>query len=172
MNGSILVFFIIISRYGVLRLINKDALKRVDFFPPLIGKERIAFWIYEVFILMMLIYLFFLDIKLESLINFVGLVLTILGLILYTVSIIQFAKPKKNGINVNGIYKISRNPMYVSFFLYFLGAGMLTNSYLLILMLIVFQIANHYLILSEERWCVEQFGNEYLDYMRNVRRYI
>jgi protein-S-isoprenylcysteine O-methyltransferase Ste14 len=37
---------------------------------------------------------------------------------------------------------------------------------------LVFQISSHWIILSEERWCVKQFGDEYIDYMKRVRRYI
>lgn len=65
-----------------------------------------------------------------------------------------------------------RNPMYVSFFLYFLGCSLITNSWILFIVLIIFQISVHYLILSEERWCIKEFGLEYVNYMKRVRRYI
>ncbi len=37
---------------------------------------------------------------------------------------------------------------------------------------IVFQISAYWIILSEERWCVKKFGEEYINYMNKVRRYI
>jgi protein-S-isoprenylcysteine O-methyltransferase Ste14 len=37
---------------------------------------------------------------------------------------------------------------------------------------LVFQISAHWIILSEERWCVNKFGQEYINYMNKVRRYI
>jgi protein-S-isoprenylcysteine O-methyltransferase Ste14 len=88
------------------------------------------------------------------------------------VSVSNFAKPAKNGINLKGLYRISRNPMYLAYFIYFLGCVLLTRSLVLLALLIVFQISAHWIILSEERWCIEKFGEEYLNYMKKVRRYI
>lgn len=73
---------------------------------------------------------------------------------------------------MNGLYRVSRNPMYISYFLYFLGCAILTNSWILLLFLIAFQTSSHWIILSEERWCIENFGDEYIKYMNKVRRYI
>jgi protein-S-isoprenylcysteine O-methyltransferase Ste14 len=39
-------------------------------------------------------------------------------------------------------------------------------------LLIFFQISAHWIILSEERWCIKKFGEEYIKYMNRVRRYI
>lgn len=69
-------------------------------------------------------------------------------------------------------YRISRNPMYVACFIYFLGCVLLTQSLILLAILIVFQISAHWIIRSEERWCIKKFGEEYKSYMSEVRRYI
>ena len=75
-------------------------------------------------------------------------------------SVSSFAKPAKNGINLKGLYRISRNPMYVSYFIYFLGCVLLTQSLLLLAILVAFQISTHWIILSEERWCIKKFGEK------------
>ena len=87
-------------------------------------------------------------------------------------AISDFAKPSENGINLKGLYRFSRNPMYVAYFVYFLGCVILTHSLILFLILMIFQISAHWIILSEERWCIRQFGDEYIKYMNKVRRYI
>ena len=87
-------------------------------------------------------------------------------------SIIDFAKPQDNGINKNGLYNYSRNPMYVAFFIYFLGCSLLINSIPYFIVLIIFQISVHYLILSEERWCIKEFGEKCINYMKRVSRYV
>lgn len=76
-----------------------------------------------------------------------------------------------NGINLNELYRVSRNPMYVAYFIYFLGCVFLTRSWILLALLISFQISAHWFILSEERWCIREFGEEYIKYMNKVRRY-
>jgi protein-S-isoprenylcysteine O-methyltransferase Ste14 len=60
----------------------------------------------------------------------------------------------------------------VAYFVYFLGCVLLTRSLLLFAILLVFQISAHWIILSEERWCMEKFGEDYIRYMRGTRRYI
>ncbi|WP_436416701.1 methyltransferase family protein, partial [Petrimonas sp.] len=71
-----------------------------------------------------------------------------------------------------GLYRYSRNPMYVSFFIYFLGICLLVESWWYAAILMLFQLSVHYLILAEERWCIQQFGDDYKQYMKEVRRYV
>ena len=49
---------------------------------------------------------------------------------------------------------------------------MLTRSWLLLAILMVFQVSVHFMILAEERWCREKFGEPYEEYMKKVRRYL
>ena len=155
-----------------MKFINKEALKRAGFFPPTEGKEQSAYYVNQITTLFLLIYLFFAEPKLNTSFNFVGLLVFLFGTILYMKSTVDFARPENNGINKNGLYQYSRNPMYVAFFLYFLGCSLLINSWFYFIILIIFQVSVHYLILSEERWCMKEFGKEYKDYMKKVRRYI
>ena len=172
MNAFLTVIPIILIRYGLLGTINKEALKRAAFFPPLVGREKIAFWVYQITTLLMLVVLLLIKIRLNSDWFYLGLIIYLLGLILYAISTINYAKPKETGINLNGLYQVSRNPMYIAYFVYFLGCVLLTGSWTLLAVLIVFQISAHWIILSEERWCIKEFGIQYLKYMNKVRRYI
>lgn len=172
MNGFLTVLPIILIRYGVLSILNKEALKRAGFFPPLTGKEKNAFWGYQLSNILIFLYLLLLKIKADSPWFYPGLTIYFIGMFLYTLSIINYTKPKINGINLNGLYKVSRNPMYVAYFIYFLGCVILTQSWILLLLLICFQISVHWIILSEERWCIEEFGESYTEYMNKVRRYL
>lgn len=172
MNAFLTVIPIILIRYGLLKVINKEALKRASFFAPLSGREKVAFWVYQITTTFILLFLLLLKIKTDTEWFYIGLIIYSLGLVLYAVSIINYAKPKMNGINLNGLYRVSRNPMYVAYFVYFLGCVFLTRSWVLFGLLISFQISVHWIILSEERWCIREFGEEYIKYMNKVRRYI
>jgi len=151
---------------------SKEGLKRAAFFAPLIGKEKIAYWFYQISNTLIFLYLFFLKVAIDSWWSCVGLVTYGLGVLLCLASVSNFAKSAENGINLKGLYRISRNPMYMAYFIYFLGCVLLTRSLLLLAILMVFQISSHWIILSEERWCIKKFGEEYRDYMNRVRRYI
>jgi protein-S-isoprenylcysteine O-methyltransferase Ste14 len=173
MNAFILLIPIILLRYGLLGILNKEALKRAAFSPPVTDREKAAAWSYVISNILMFLILFFLKISASPAWSFYGgLILYGLGSIFYMLTIVNYAKPKGNGINKNGFYRISRNPMYVAYFIYFLGCVMLTQSWILLALLIIFQISSHWIILSEERWCTKVFGDEYIQYMKNVRRYI
>lgn len=171
MNAFLTVIPIILIRYGLLSALSKEGSKRASFFAPLTGKEKVAFWIYQITTVLILLFLLLLKIRTDSVWFYIGLILYIAGIVLYTVSVINYANPKMNGINVHGLYRMSRNPMYIAFFIYFLGCVLLTQSLILLGLLIVFQISSHWIILSEERWCIAKFGEEYIKYMNSVRRY-
>ena len=169
MNGFLLLIPLILIRFGLL---NKEGLKRAAYFAPLIGREKAAYWFYQISNILIFVYLFFLKITTDPYWFYAGLVTYGLGVLMCLASVSNFSKPSENGINLNGLYRISRNPMYVSYFIYFLGCVLITQSLLLLAILVVFQISTHWIILSEERWCVNKFGEEYKNYMSKVRRYI
>jgi len=172
MNAFVLLIPIIFIRYGLIRIFNKAALKRAAFYPPLVGKEKGAFWCYQVSTLLFFVCLFFLKIRTDSILFYIGLIVFCIGVLFCIVSILNFAKPKESGLNLKGLYRVSRHPIYVAYFIYFSGCVLLTCSLLLLIFLIIFQVSAHWIILSEERWCVKEFGQEYIEYMKKVRRYI
>ncbi|WP_294466955.1 methyltransferase [uncultured Anaerofustis sp.] len=163
-------FFLI--RFTLLSILNKEAVKRAAYFAPLFNKEKTAYYIYQISNILIIIYLFFLKVKTTpERLFFLGIFIYALGSVLLIISVINFAYPSQNGINQNGIYKISRNPMYLSYFIFFIGCVFITQSLLLLIFVILFIITSHVIIISEERWCINEFGKEYLDYMKKVRRY-
>lgn len=171
MNAIILVIPIILLRYVFMGFISQEALHRAKFFPQTKGKEKIAYYVNQVTTIFLLFYLIFENIQMNTTYNYIGLIVFIMGGFLYLKSIIDFANPQNNGLNLEGLYQYSRNPMYVSFFLYFLGCSFLIDSLIYFVVLIIFQVSVHFLILSEERWCRENFGVAYENYMAKVRRY-
>lgn len=173
MNGFLLLIPFLIIRFGLLSYLNKDAVRRAAHFAPMSGKGIVAYWIYQISNAVIFIYLFFLNVKMDfTWLCFIGMVCYILGLVLCVFSVMGFSSPSSEGLNSKGIYRFSRNPMYVSYFICFAGCAFLTQSLILGGIVLVFQISAHWIILSEERWCMEKFGDSYGDYMKRVRRYI
>lgn len=172
MNGLILLIPFFLIRFGLLLCLNKEAVKRAAHFAPLQGFEVIAYWIYQIFNIGIFVYLAFLKIsdKMNWLSAF-GLGCYLIGLVLCIVTMVNFSSPEGNGLNAKGLYKYSRNPMYLSYFICFVGMSILTKSIILFCMVIVFQMSSHWIILSEERWCIERIGADYKKYMKKVRRY-
>ena len=75
-------------------------------------------------------------------------------------------------LKTKGIYRISRNPMYI-------GLGLITTASMIYtsnLFIIIFGIYSvyvyHLIIKSEELFLEKRFGDEYLNYKKKIRRYL
>ncbi len=171
--GFLLLLPFFLVRFGLLSLLSKEALKRAAFFAPPDGREKAAYGLYQISNAAIILCFPFLQIeRLPAYVFVLGLIVYTLGLTLLTVSVVNFAFPSDDGVNRTGLYGLSRNPMYVAYFVFFIGCALMTQSLILLAFVLIFQIAAHWIILSEERWCVQQFGEPYRQYMRRVRRYL
>lgn len=171
--GFLLLVPFFLVRFGLLSLRNNEAVGRAAYFAPMPGRERGAYWVYQVSNVALFVALLFLKIEAEPVWLFwVAWAVYGLGVLLLAVSVVNFAAPAESGINQNGLYRFSRNPMYVAYFLFFIGCALLTQSPVLLGLTAVFQVSAHWIIRAEERWCIQTFGEEYRRYMGRVRRYI
>lgn len=170
--GLLLLVPFFLIRFGLLSFLSQEAVKRASHFAPLQHQEKWTYWLYQFSTLGMIVYLCLHSINHSpTWLLVTGIIVYLAGLILLTLSVVSFAVPLVSGMNRRGLYRISRHPMYVAYFIYFLGCVLLTQSVILFVMLLLFQLSAHWIILSEERWCIEQFGDAYRQYQKQVRRY-
>ena len=169
MAAMLLIPFFLL-RFGLMALLSRPALARAAAFAPVTGAEIPAYWVYQLSNAALIIALFFLQFTGGPLL-LGGTALYGAGSVLLAASVAGFCTPDENGINRRGAYRYSRNPMYMSYFLVFLGCAAMTASLLLLARLLCFQISAHWIIMAEERSCIQRFGQDYLDYMKQVRRY-
>lgn len=72
-----------------------------------------------------------------------------------------------------GLYRLTRNPMYLGMALVLLGAGLVAGSLGALLPLPLFMvIIQKRFIEGEERFLEAAFGNDYRAYKRRVRRWL
>ncbi|NLN98071.1 MAG: isoprenylcysteine carboxylmethyltransferase family protein [Eubacteriaceae bacterium] len=105
-----------------------------------------------------------------------GVILIIMGIFLWIKSVI-FQKIgeeiKKGHLVTTGVYSIVRNPIYSAFILIFTGMLLMSaNLYLLILPFVFWAYLTVLMKLTEEKWLKEKFGDEYVEYCREVNRVI
>lgn len=78
-----------------------------------------------------------------------------------------------SSLQITGIYRISRNPMYVGLAILYLGITCLVgNWWNVILFPLLFIIIQEYIIKREEKYLELEFGREYNDYKNTVRRWL
>ena len=74
---------------------------------------------------------------------------------------------------INGIYQLSRNPMYLGMTMMMLAVAILTGSIVFYLAaLLFFLIINQYFCPYEETKLIARFGEEYICYAQTVRRWL
>lgn len=101
------------------------------------------------------------------------------GLIFIVFSLIGLGRSTRLGLpsedtilKMNGLYKLSRNPMYFGFNLWTISSMIYTLNIWIILAGIYSIIIYHLIILGEERFLQDRFGIEYTNYKKKIRRYI
>jgi protein-S-isoprenylcysteine O-methyltransferase Ste14 len=76
-------------------------------------------------------------------------------------------------IVTDGPFRFSRNPLYVAITLFYLGLTLLANALWPLLLLLPLLLVTHYgIVLREERYLEKKFGQTYLNYRRQVRRWV
>lgn len=78
----------------------------------------------------------------------------------------------KHELRTGGIYGISRNPMYGSFIFLNTATFLFLPSILLLVVMLYGMVVHHFIILGEEQFLENEFGNQYLKYKASVPRYI
>jgi protein-S-isoprenylcysteine O-methyltransferase Ste14 len=118
------------------------------------------------------IYSFFLPLKLGTVWFYVGLSFYILGMISVTAAQLYYVSAPQDKPLTKGVYHVSRHPMWFGFFLILLGMGIACASWICLLLSTIFIVLQHILVGSEERWCLEHYGDAYREYMKKTPRWI
>ena len=73
----------------------------------------------------------------------------------------------------SGIYRHTRNPMYLSFLFFMAGLGLtFSNPWLFLLAPLLFFYVQERVIKREEGYLTARFGPEYIAYRNKVRRWL
>jgi protein-S-isoprenylcysteine O-methyltransferase Ste14 len=79
---------------------------------------------------------------------------------------------EKTGLKVNGLYRFSRNPMYLGVYTTILACILYTLNPIVLLVGVFAAAVHHRIVLAEEQYLQKIFGQEYAEYCSRVRRYI
>ena len=119
MNGFLLLIPFLGIRFILLSILNRKSIQRAAYFAPMQGNEKVAYFIYQISTIGIILYPIFLTVKIDfSWQFFLGLISYLVGLCLCAITIINFSFPDSMGLNTNGIYRFSRNPMYIAYLIF------------------------------------------------------
>jgi protein-S-isoprenylcysteine O-methyltransferase Ste14 len=118
------------------------------------------------------IYSIFMPLKLETNWLLIGLVLYLVGLVLITITMINFANTPIDKPVTKGIYRYSRNPMFIGWFLLYFGIAIACISWIYIVITVFFILIIAYLSPFEEAVTLGHYGKSYKEYMERTPKWI
>jgi len=114
-------------------------------------------------------------------IKIIGLILLIISFAVGSAGVWRFFKSnntvillkRAHSLQTTGIYRFTRNPMYLGMLFAFLGlTPFWGNWWCVILVPILVLVIQHFIIRREESYLEAEFGETYLDFRKRVRRWI
>ena len=120
------------------------------------------------------IYSVFLPLKLGAIWFYVGLPITLKGLVGSIVMLVNWVNTPAGEPVTRGIYRYSRHPMYVTGVFIFLGVSIMSASWVFLLLTIIFGVGvtRTYFVKIEEAQCLGHYGAAYREYMNRTPRWI
>ena len=112
-----------------------------------------------------------------------AVLLAAVGLVICVAGVVQFRRAKTTvnpltpetttAMVTSGIYRFSRNPMYLGFLLALTGWAVFLSHVLVFVFLPLFVVyMNRFQIIREERALAAKFGRHFTDYRGSVRRWL
>lgn len=106
-----------------------------------------------------------------------SLLLIIIGLLIVCTAMIPLGYRrtmgvKSNKLKVNGLYKYTRNPQLIGYYLILIGFILSYPSLYAVGWLIVFSVISHLMVITEEEYLTNLYGREYQDYFNRIPRYL
>lgn len=108
-----------------------------------------------------------------------GVGLCAVGVLILVASLVSFGNSFRVGIDTDqpgrlvttGIFAVSRNPIYVGFFIFLVGQLLVFPNWVPLIYLVGATALFHRQVLREEGFMRQHYGQEYVEYCRHVRRY-
>ena len=170
-NAWILVIPILILSFLDMRVTAaRESGKSGDF--QLTRKENIIMNAVFLPMIVSFVYAVFLPLQLGTIWLYSGLLIFLFGMVFTIVAVLNFASSPKDEVITKGLYRFSRNPMYIGLLLLQIGLGIACSSWLYLLLTLVLMILLNAVLASEERYCLYRYGDDYRKYMSRTPRWI
>jgi protein-S-isoprenylcysteine O-methyltransferase Ste14 len=172
LNGWILVCLLFLTYGIVLKLFPKEVVARLYDKSGRGRRDKAMICVGAVLAAAYFLLIIVTPLKLGSGVLVAGLAVYVLGLAGFLTALIQFRNTPPGEPVTGGLYRLSRHPQQLSFFVIFLGVSIAVGSWLVLLIQAVSALFLHARVLAEERACLQRYGDSYRSYMKRVPRYL
>ena len=167
------VVFLNIFPYVLSGWLNdKEVLRKLGTDMPLNKSEKRISNIISFLVFALIAYSVFVPLKLGTVWFFAGFFIYLLGAIIMAMAILNLITAAVDKPVTTGVYRFSRNPGYLGLFLVYCGTGIACISWVFLLFTAVFMLLLHISVVSEERFCLQKYGDAYQEYMDKTPRWI
>ncbi|NOX89318.1 MAG: isoprenylcysteine carboxylmethyltransferase family protein [Calditrichaeota bacterium] len=112
-------------------------------------------------------------------VKLIGVVLVIISFIIFIWALVSFRDSWRIGIDektqgdlvTNGIFALSRNPIFIFIDIYFIGTFLINGTLIFLIFAALTIIGLHYQIIQEEKFLARTYGQAYQNYCARTRRY-
>ena len=121
-----------------------------------------------------IVYSIFLPLKLGTIWLYIGLPITLVGLLGSIVAMVNWAVTPAGEPVTRGFYRYSRHPIYITGISVLLGMSIISASWVFLLFTIIFGVgvARPYFIKVEEAQCLGHYGAAYREYINRTPRWV
>lgn len=165
--------------YGVLSLvvlskIKRDSKKRILTFPKYKNKisKFLSLFFMLIFGKLIIIYSVFVPIKANTFYFYLGIIIYTFGIACSVYAMYYFSKADLTHPVTKGIYKYSRHPMQVMYYLSWIGLGLISGTWIIIIYALVFPLLTIPSLKAQENDCLKKYGEEYGEYIKNTPRFL
>ena len=120
----------------------------------------------------MIIYSIFVPLKLGTAWLYAGLAVYLLGFVISTAALLSIATTKPGEVFTTGMYRYSRHPIALGTVLTMVGIGIVSASWLLLLLSVILIVISHYVAITEEIATTKKFGGTYSKYLKRTPRWL
>ena len=169
-NAWIFILPIIIISFFGSRILSKRGSGEVS---TLTKKMKTASNLYFAITLLSYAYSIFLPSRIDTIWFVIGLLIYLPFVFFLIIGLLNFASTPVDEPVTKGVYSVSRNPMYVGDIFVNISIGIACLSWVFLLVAIVnFLLLRYYVVLVEEPFLEEKYGDTYRKYKNRTSRWI
>ena len=169
-NAWILIIPLIIFWIcGVKFLFSK---RMPNYTPPSKKKNKILSKLEIILMFGSFIYSIFMTLKLGTIWFSIGFIVYLSGLVLIVATMINFAATPMNKPVTKGVYRYSRNPMFIGWFILYFGITIACISWVFLLLTLFFILITAYMSPLEEAITLDHYGKPYKEYIERTPKWI
>ena len=171
LNGWILIALFYITYSILLKIFPKDVVARLYDKSGRSKRHKILILVGSLLAFAYFVLIIFAPLKTSSVVFIPGLILFILGLSGFIIALFNFKNAPLDRPATYGLYRISRHPQQLMFFIAFIGICIAIGSWVALFVQLLSSIFLHVRVLAEEKGCLAHYGELYQNYMKSVPRY-